>query len=418
VTRAAGATPALEAVDVTRSYALEGGTVQALRGVSLTVEQGDYAAVVGPSGSGKSTLMHLLGGLDRPTTGVLRVGGRDIATLSEDELAQVRNATIGFVFQAFQLLGRTSAVDNVAMPLVYRGAKRAERRKRAVLALERVGMGHRLDHRPAQLSGGEQQRVAIARALVGDPQVLLADEPTGNLDTRTGEEVMALLEALNTEQGVAVVLVTHDLDVAARARRRSGCATGCSRREAHRDEADRMRLAEAWRVAVTALRANRLRSLLTMLGVVIGVAAVVVLVAIGTGASARSRPRSTAWAPTSSSSCRGGSSSARRPPAAGCSSTTPSAWAGRSASPGASPRPWPAARPSAPAAAAPSPPSTGRTGRARGLRRPIARGSYLRDSDVDTRRRVAVVGSSLARTLFDGADRWAGRCPWPGSGSA
>jgi predicted ABC-type transport system involved in lysophospholipase L1 biosynthesis ATPase subunit len=162
VTRAAGATPALEAVDVTRSYALEGGTVQALRGVSLTVEQGDYAAVVGPSGSGKSTLMHLLGGLDRPTTGVLRVGGRDIATLSEDELAQVRNATIGFVFQAFQLLGRTSAVDNVAMPLVYRGAKRAERRKRAVLALERVGMGHRLDHRPAQLSGGEQQRVAIA----------------------------------------------------------------------------------------------------------------------------------------------------------------------------------------------------------------------------------------------------------------
>jgi putative ABC transport system ATP-binding protein len=175
--------------------------------------------VVGPSGSGKSTLMHLLGGLDRPTTGCCASGGRDIATLSEDELAQVRNATIGFVFQAFQLLGRTSAVDNVAMPLVYRGARRAERRKRAVLALERVGMGHRLDHRPAQLSGGEQQRVAIARALVGDPQVLLADEPTGNLDTRTGEEVMALLEALNTEQGVAVVLVTHDLDVAARARR-------------------------------------------------------------------------------------------------------------------------------------------------------------------------------------------------------
>ncbi|MCW2614511.1 MAG: transporter related protein [Frankiales bacterium] len=211
--------PALEAVEVTRAYELEGVTVQALRGVSLTVEQGDCAAVVGPSGSGKSTLMHLLGGLDRPTTGVLRVGGRDIATLSEDELAQVRNATIGFVFQAFQLLGRTSAVDNVAMPLVYRGLKRGERRRRAREALERVGMGHRLDHRPAQLSGGEQQRVAIARALVGDPQVLLADEPTGNLDTRTGDEVMGLLERLNTEQGVAVVLVTHDLDVAARARR-------------------------------------------------------------------------------------------------------------------------------------------------------------------------------------------------------
>jgi predicted ABC-type transport system involved in lysophospholipase L1 biosynthesis ATPase subunit len=141
VTRAAGAAPALEAVDVTRSYALEGGTVQALRGVSLTVEQGDYAAVVGPSGSGKSTLMHLLGGLDRPTTGVLRSGGRDIATLSEDELAQVRNATIGFVFQAFQLLGRTSAVDNVAMPLVYRGARRAERRKRAVSRWSGWGWG-------------------------------------------------------------------------------------------------------------------------------------------------------------------------------------------------------------------------------------------------------------------------------------
>jgi putative ABC transport system ATP-binding protein len=211
--------PALEAVDVTRAYDLEGVRVEALRGVSLTIEQGDYAAVVGPSGSGKSTLMHLLGGLDRPTSGVLRVGGRDIARLSEDELAQVRNATIGFVFQAFQLLGRTSAVDNVAMPLVYRGVRRGERRRRAREALERVGMGHRLDHRPAQLSGGEQQRVAIARALVGDPQVLLADEPTGNLDTRTGEEVMALLEALNAVQGVAVVLVTHDRDVAARARR-------------------------------------------------------------------------------------------------------------------------------------------------------------------------------------------------------
>ena len=212
-------TPALEAVDVTRSYVLEGVTVQALRGVSLTVGTGDYAAVVGPSGSGKSTLMHLLGGLDRPTSGVLRVGGRDVASLTDDELARVRNATLGFVFQSFQLLGRTSAVDNVAMPLVYRGTRRAERRARARAALERVGMGHRLDHRPAQLSGGEQQRVAIARALVGEPQVLLADEPTGNLDTRTGHEVMALLEELNREQGVAVVLVTHDLEVAARADR-------------------------------------------------------------------------------------------------------------------------------------------------------------------------------------------------------
>ncbi len=212
-------TPALEAVEVTRSYQLDGVSVEALRGVTLTVEQGDYLAVVGPSGSGKSTLMHLLGGLDRPTTGILRVGGRDVSEMTQDELAVVRNETLGFVFQAFQLLPRTSAVDNVAMPLVYRGVRRAERRRRAAAALEQVGMGHRLDHRPNQLSGGEQQRVAIARALVGDPQVLLADEPTGNLDTRTGEEVMALLEALNSTRGVAVVLVTHDREVAARARR-------------------------------------------------------------------------------------------------------------------------------------------------------------------------------------------------------
>ncbi len=211
-------TAALEAVDVVRSYRLEGVTVQALRGVSLRVEHGDYVAVVGPSGSGKSTLMHLLGALDKPTSGVLRIGGRDVAGMSEDELAAVRNETIGFVFQAFQLLARTSAVDNVGMPLVYRGVRRAERRRRATAALERVGMGHRLGHTPNQLSGGEQQRVAIARALVGDSAVLLADEPTGNLDTRTGEEVMALLESLNAG-GVAVVLVTHDREVAARARR-------------------------------------------------------------------------------------------------------------------------------------------------------------------------------------------------------
>jgi putative ABC transport system ATP-binding protein len=210
---------ALAAVDVTRTYQLDGVAVEALRGVTLRVQGGEYAAIIGPSGSGKSTLMHLLGCLDRPTSGVLEVGGRDIAAMSDTELAQLRNATVGFVFQSFQLLPRTSALDNVGLPLVYRGVRAAERRRRAAEALDVVGLSHRTRHRPSQLSGGEQQRVAIARALVGEPRVLLADEPTGNLDTRSGTEVMGVLERLNAERGVAVVLVTHDQAIAGRARR-------------------------------------------------------------------------------------------------------------------------------------------------------------------------------------------------------
>ena len=212
--------PAIVATEVSRTYELDGVSVRALRGVSLTIEPADYVAIVGPSGSGKSTLMHLLGGLDRPTTGRLVIGGRDVATLSPPEMARLRNEVIGFVFQAFHLLPRTSAVENVALPLVYRGMGARERRARAREMLDRVGLGHRADHRPNQLSGGEQQRVAIARALVTDPSVLLADEPTGNLDTVTGDSVLALLESLNSSSAVAVVLVTHDRDVAGRARRR------------------------------------------------------------------------------------------------------------------------------------------------------------------------------------------------------
>jgi putative ABC transport system ATP-binding protein len=211
---------AVDARDVTRVYAMEGMSVTALYGVSLAVPAGDYAAIVGPSGSGKSTLMHLMGGLDRPTSGHLSIGGRDIATLDPVELARLRNTTIGFVFQSFHLLPRTSAVDNVALPLVYAGQRAKSRRARAAETLERVGLGHRLGHRPNQLSGGEQQRVAIARALVTGPSLLLADEPTGNLDTATGAEILALLENLNAESSVAIVLVTHDNEVAARARHR------------------------------------------------------------------------------------------------------------------------------------------------------------------------------------------------------
>ncbi len=212
-------TPAIEAVDVTRVYSLGGTEVQALRGVSLRVAPGEYAAIIGPSGSGKSTLMHLLGLLDRPSSGVITVGGRDATSLSDSELAVLRNQTIGFVFQSFQLLSRTAAIDNVALPLLYRGIGKTERRERAAAALDAVGLGDRKGHKATELSGGEQQRVAIARALVGEPQLLLADEPTGNLDTRTGGEVMETLERLNRDSGVAVVLVTHDRDIALRTQR-------------------------------------------------------------------------------------------------------------------------------------------------------------------------------------------------------
>jgi putative ABC transport system ATP-binding protein len=226
----AGGPPVIEVRDVTRSYVLGGErrrrtdeeipVVHALRGVSFDISRGDHVAIVGPSGSGKSTLLNLLGALDRPTSGTIRFSGRDVTTLSDGELAELRNREIGFVFQQFQLLARTSALANVGLPLVYRGVGRAERARRARAALESVGLGHRLDHRPSMLSGGEQQRVAIARALVTEPNVLLADEPTGNLDSRTGEEVIGLLLDLNADRGVALIVITHDASVAASAPRR------------------------------------------------------------------------------------------------------------------------------------------------------------------------------------------------------
>jgi putative ABC transport system ATP-binding protein len=208
--------PVVEAHELTKVYRMDGVEVRALDGVDITVGHGDSLAIMGPSGSGKSTLLGLLGGLDRPTSGSLAFEGRDVTRLSDDELARLRNQVIGFVFQNFQLLPRTSALGNVGLPLVYRGLNRAERRRRATEALEGVGLGHRLQHRPSQLSGGEQQRVAIARALAAEPAMLLADEPTGNLDSRSGDEVLELLARLRAERGVAVVVVTHDAAVARR----------------------------------------------------------------------------------------------------------------------------------------------------------------------------------------------------------
>jgi putative ABC transport system ATP-binding protein len=203
---------------LTKEYQMGSTVVHALRGVSVDIDSGEFVAVMGPSGSGKSTFMNLLGCLDRPSAGQYWLGGQEVSRLDGDELATVRNRKIGFVFQHFNLLARTSALDNVALPLLYAGGSPQARRERALKRLTQVGLADRLDHQPTQLSGGQQQRVAIARALANDPILVLADEPTGALDSRTSIEIMALLQSLNRE-GITIVLVTHEHDVAAFARR-------------------------------------------------------------------------------------------------------------------------------------------------------------------------------------------------------
>ena len=203
---------------LTKTYVMGDNIIHALGGVSLTIGRGEHVAIVGPSGSGKSTLMNVLGGLDRPTTGDYRFEDDPVADYDDDELASFRNRRIGFVFQSFQLLPRLTAVQNVELPMIYAGIPAAERRDRAVALLERVGLADRLGNKPPQMSGGQQQRVAIARALANTPDLLLADEPTGALDTATGQEVLALFDELNT-QGLTLCIVTHDNEVAARARR-------------------------------------------------------------------------------------------------------------------------------------------------------------------------------------------------------
>ncbi len=229
------ATPIIELDQVTKTYHMGEVSVPALRGVSLAVAEGEFLAIMGASGSGKSTLMNVIGCLDRPTSGTYRLAGEEVSSLGRDALAAVRNRTLGFVFQSFNLLSRTSALENVELPLIYSGLPSRERHARAREALERVGLGERTHHHPNQLSGGQQQRVAIARAIVTHPHIVLADEPTGALDSRTSVEVMALLQELGRE-GLTVVLVTHEQDVAEFASRlvvlRDGLVTKDERRTA------------------------------------------------------------------------------------------------------------------------------------------------------------------------------------------
>lgn len=209
----------IEIEGIHKAYHMGGEEVRALDGVSLSIEAGEFVAIMGASGSGKSTLMNIIGCLDRPDRGAYRLAGDAVREMDGDRLAAVRNRRIGFVFQQFNLLPRTTALENVELPMVYAGVKAPERHQRALAALQRVGLGTRTSHTPAELSGGQQQRVAIARALVNQPQLILADEPTGALDSHTSDEIMGLLAELNT-QGITIVLVTHEHDVAAWARRR------------------------------------------------------------------------------------------------------------------------------------------------------------------------------------------------------
>ena len=208
----------IEIEGVTKLYKMGSETIHALRGVGLKIHRNEYLAIMGPSGSGKSTLMNMLGCLDTPTAGRYEFNRKNVATMGDDELAEIRNREIGFVFQTFNLLPRSNALHNVELPLIYAGISKGDRIAKARSALENVGLGHRMDHRPNELSGGQRQRVAIARALVNNPSIILADEPTGNLDSRTGEEIMELFERLY-EQGNTIIVVTHEEDIARHARR-------------------------------------------------------------------------------------------------------------------------------------------------------------------------------------------------------
>ena len=303
------AEPLITLEKVSRAYASGENTVYALRELDITIAGGEMVAIIGASGSGKSTLMNILGCLDRPSSGSYRIAGREMNSLDPDELAALRREHFGFIFQRYHLLGELTAADNAEVPAVYAGLSPAARRRKAIGLLERLGMGGRTEHRPGQLSGGQQQRVSIARALVNDPDVILADEPTGALDSRSGEEVLRILDEISAT-GRTVIIVTHDASVARRARRiielqdgrilsdrpnpeRAGAALARTPEAAAQETAagswrallDRFR--EAARMALLAMNAHRLRAFLTMLGIIIGVASVVCVLALGLGSQER-----------------------------------------------------------------------------------------------------------------------------------
>jgi putative ABC transport system ATP-binding protein len=216
----------IEIKDLVKDYKLGDVPVHVLKGISLEIERGDFVAIMGPSGSGKSTLMNILGCLDKPTSGIYKLDGTSVGELDRDQLAEIRNRKIGFVFQQFNLLARTTAAENVELPLMYTETPAAERRARAMKALQAVGLASREEHHPSQLSGGQQQRVAIARSLVNDPKIILADEPTGALDSKTSVEIMAIFQRLNREQGITMIVVTHEPDIAAYSNRNIHCKDG------------------------------------------------------------------------------------------------------------------------------------------------------------------------------------------------
>ena len=280
---------------IEKTYQMGDIAVPVLKGISLAIRQGELVALTGSSGSGKSTLMNILGCLDRPTAGEYWLDGQEISQLSADERALLRNRKLGFVFQSFNLLASTSALENVAMPLSYAAENLSEReaRERAAEMLGRVGLADRLDHHPSQLSGGQQQRVAIARALINRPPVLFADEPTGNLDSRTSEEVLQMFEQLNTEDGITIIMVTHDPKVAGHAKRVIRMDDGVIQGDAPpvrvrpgNPGRRAMKVYATARTAFRALRRNPMRAMLTTLGIVIGVGAVIAMMEIGAGSSA------------------------------------------------------------------------------------------------------------------------------------